>query len=435
MTSSVLPPTDRDPVRLRRLQGPPLAKEVTRYTRAELRDYLRDDPWLSNLAVNLWEYHTGQSELTTYPWDVSIPVADVCNARCPFCTSWYAGTRCLHLDEIDRFAAVLRHARLLCLGGHGEPLVHPEFDELGRRLTAILDPRCEAYIITNGVLIEKYFDVLCRCTKGYNISLNAATPATHHEVMHLGLDAFGRIIENVRKLIAFRDSGVPGVYVNLSFVVIEQNVHELVRYIELANALRVDRIYVRTLAPQQGVPHGLNYHLLPPYRHPQFPRFLADAREAVAKSKVPVTGDLDSLATPIFPAETQAKIDRDPPRFVAMADVLRDKEIRAQRPMPPPAPIKGQPSQELQDRDLGDPYGRTARFWCRAPYQCLYLNSFDFRVVPCCYMVQVPGFEPTYYDGSFDFFEIWNSPAMTTLRARLSDGPLLGNCRVCPPVY
>lgn len=59
----------------------------------------------------------------------------------------------------------------------------------------------------------------------------------------------------------------------------------------------------------------------------------------------------------------------------------------------------------------------------------------QYSMSPCCCMTSVPGFEPTHYDGSFDFFEVWNSPAMVELRQRLARGPLLGPSLRCPPVY
>ena len=67
-------------------------------------------PIIQNFAKNIWEFAKGKSMLTTYPWNVSIPVADLCNARCTFCTSWLDGRKVLDLDSIEIFEPVLRHA-------------------------------------------------------------------------------------------------------------------------------------------------------------------------------------------------------------------------------------------------------------------------------------------------------------------------------------
>ena len=37
--------------------------------------------------------------------------------------------------------------------------------------------------------------------------------------------------------------------------------------------------------------------------------------------------------------------------------------------------------------------GREPRFACKAVYYNLYINEFFYRVNPCCYMVNVPGYD------------------------------------------
>ena len=81
--------------------------------------------------------------------------------------------------------------------------------------------------------------------------------------------------------------------------------------------------------------------------------------------------------------------------------------------------------------DGQNPFNRSARFACKAVYNNLYLNEMYFRIVPCCYMTVVPGFEEIRFDGSVPFMDAWNSPAMVELRRRLNDGPLFGACKKC----
>src|SRR5689334_14540852 len=144
---------------------------------------------MQNFAASVWEYAHGATELTAYPWNVTIPVADLCNARCTFCTSWLDGRKVLDLDQLDRFEAVLKYALFIGLVGHGEPLAHPRFDELCDRLAQLRDPMSNVYTITNGFFLEKWRDHLKRINLySYSVSLNAATSETHDIVMGLGKD-------------------------------------------------------------------------------------------------------------------------------------------------------------------------------------------------------------------------------------------------------
>ena len=78
------------------------------------------------------------------------------------------------------------------------------------------------------------------------------------------------------------------------------------------------------------------------------------------------------------------------------------------------------------------PYGREAPFDCGFVYQQFISTQLTFRIVPCCYISDVPGHKPVVFDGTEPFMAYWNSPAFVALRRWLRDGPLLDNCKTCP---
>ena len=82
--------------------------------------------------------------------------------------------------------------------------------------------------------------------------------------------------------------------------------------------------------------------------------------------------------------------------------------------------------------DGTNPLGRIPRFACKAVYSAFYVDKFFYRLVPCCFMTEVPGFKEVRLDGEVTFEEAWNSPAFVELRRRLVEGPLFGACRRCP---
>ena len=401
------------------------------------------DPWLRNYALNVHEYQQGATRLASLPWNVTIPIVDYCNASCVFCTSWFSGIGHLRIEEMERMRPLLASARQLGLQGHGEPTAHPHFEEILLRLREILDPRCEVYIISNGVLLGRYLEALRSINvKSFNLSLNAASPATHNEVMGMGLRAFDRVCETIRRLVRLREQEDPGITIHLSFVVVNQNLAEAGAFIRLANELGVNSAILRTLSPQEGLNQRLNYHTLPAYRHPNFESLRQEAAAEMARSQVAVQGSPESWAAPIFSPELEEQIRRDPPALVSRAEARQwARQRRQQEGLPQPCTGKGAPLANHRQilarsaQDGGNPYERQPRYGCHFPYYNLNLTSFNYQIVPCCYMGQVPGFEPLGFGGENHLQELWNSPALLELRRSLGEGPLLKHCRRCPPVF
>lgn len=425
-----------------------LLRRLPHVEKQEIIKEYEGDRWLCNYFLNLWEYLKGEESLTSYPYNVTIPIADVCNARCTFCTSWLEGTRILAVDEVDKFAEVLSYARVVGIAGHGEPLCHSHFDEVLSGIAAHLDPRCTAYLITNGVFLGKHGRALQKVhVTTYNISLNAATSNTHDLVMGLGPDAFDAVIDSVRDLIRRRDTENPNLEVNISLVINRDNIHELADFVELGNQLGVNRIYLRTLSSQGQLPPGLNYHRLPPYLHPKFTEYVEAAKAAIAVSHAKIVTDMESWSAPVFLAPLEKLIAIQAPSEMDRKEALHDLSVREHyarfygayaEKSGSGEPIAQVPNDsafasEIDSMDDdSNPFNRLARLHCSFVYNDFIINDFNLRLIPCCYMAQVPGFDIVRYDGSRPFFEYWNSPAFRTMRRRLREGPLYGACKRCP---
>jgi MoaA/NifB/PqqE/SkfB family radical SAM enzyme len=549
-----------------------LERSAHLFTKDEFIALAPNKPILQNFSASIWEFAHGSTELTSYPWNITIPVADLCNARCTFCTSWLDGRKVLDLSQLGRFAPVLRNALFIGLVGHGEPMAHPRFDELCDRLAKMRDPLSKIYTITNGFFLEKWRGHLERINLySYSISLNAASAETHNVVMGLGPDAFPRIVNSIADLVEFGNTpNRDKVYVYITMVVTQQNIAEIPAFVELGNRLGVAGIWFRSLLPQANLIPGLNYHLLPPYLHPDFERLRRSAVAAIQASEVPVQADPGVWGQKIFSDALEQQIRLKPPPTVSREQALRDRELRQRneylyrqekgifrgRPLErdstsdvkwsngrltfatPRAsgayaaavavthPGEGEQQfsveadvacesgivglglldvtkNEWLDRvfiepgatqravlrttangqqiqlvihngggdnipargslgavainvegigqslpiewgtlvvhnaadpldDGTNPLGRQPRFACKAVYYNLYINEFFYRVNPCCYLQQVPGFEEVRLDGDMTFMDAWNSPGMVELRRRLKDGPLFGACVRCP---
>jgi pyruvate-formate lyase-activating enzyme len=411
-------------------------RRITRYPKSAVKKAFAKDRWLCNYMLNLWECETGADVLETYPWNIALPIADICNARCTFCNSWLAGTAVLKPEQLTPFLEVLPYARLIGIQGHGEPLANPHIETILDHISRVVDPRANGYIITNGIFLGKYLDKLLNsCIETYNISLNAVTEQTHDVVMGLGRNKIDSILDTIRKLVDFRDASRPDMKITISMVLTADNIHEAAAFVELGNALRVTRVYLRTLMPHSGdqvASGGLNYHLLSPNLAPEFAFHMEQALNAIEKSSIPVETQPDTWSTDALSPKLRSLADEGKIPFVRREDAVKNRDLRP-RHAANHAEKAGSGRQITYVDDLKfNPYDRSSPFNCRFVYQKLITTKLSLEMHPCCYMTDIPGYEPVVLNSDRPFMEQWNNPAFVHLRQRLRTGPLYQACATCP---
>ncbi|MBF0354364.1 MAG: radical SAM protein [Alphaproteobacteria bacterium] len=393
----------------------------------------RDDPVLINFQRNNWEFATRQTVLKSYPWDVALPIAHSCNAKCLFCDSWMHSKGLLEPAHLERLAPVIRYARYLGLQGHGEPLINPHLEELLAMIGRMRHPKCIVYIITNGRLLPRYRQILLDAgVVGFHVSLNAATPEVHDRMMSMGSGAFDIIVSEIKKLVAWRDAHDRRVAINLSMVVTAENIEDAPAFVRLGSELRANRLYFKTLNPTRATAGEgpLAYAKLPPYLHPSFQRLVEETRLAVASSKVQVEVSFDDWNHPVFLPEFEERL-RKGERFNALSRAEAMARYGTDKEPVPHLSFGLRTGSALTDGP--NPENRQPPFPCYFPYQTLNIFGCDFTMSPCCFMgSSVPGHEEVAWDGSQDFFTFWNAPAFVELRRSLALGPLFDPCKVCP---
>lgn len=396
-----------------------LEKQLVRASEAQVRRRYKDDPWLQNYVLNVWEKVHGRTELTTYPWHQALSLADLCNAKCEFCTYSLATSGLLHLDALPKVLKIAPYARTFIITG-GEATIHPQFREIISELGKAVDPRCFLNIISNGDRIGRFKEEFAGMNIGFCVSINAGTAGTHEEVMKMGAASFQRVIDNIRWLKSINK------YVSLSFVVTQQNIHEVPEFIDLCHDLQADKIYVRTMNHVQGIETILpNYIDLAPYHHPQFTKHRAKAIEAIGKSKIAIQSTPEQWSTPLL-VDWKGTFDLE-----TGADGLKTSDAKG-RTMTKGHALKA----ELLETDpgfldIGNPYNRASPFSCNLVYYSTSILDKPMRMYPCCFMARVPGYEEMGFNSSDNFFELWNSPALIELRRSLKDGPLYPACKTC----
>lgn len=393
---------------------------------ATLRAKLTGDPLQDNLVLNKWEFAHGVTVLKSLPWRLSIPFV-LCNARCEFCAAWLMKGNAKLDDLMMSLMPVIRHSYQLDLVGWGEPLIHPQFDQILEIIKKAADPRARIALTTNGTRLEEWIDRLLEANvMDYAISIHATNSQTHQDLMGLQPEDFDRVIQATKNLVA-RKADYPKVSVEMVLVITRQNIAEMPAFIAMCEGLGVDKINFRTLMPQENPREGLDYHRLPPYLHPEFESLKAAAMAAISRSRLPIKTDSDTWSRPVFSREWEPQLDMIPltPReergYIRLAEIKWD-ELGAGEPSA--APKEGRFTENV--------YGRSAPMYCPSPYTAFYANGFDRRVIPCVYMHKVPGHEFMHFKPSMTFDQVWNSPAMVAVRESLNAGPLMSTCLKCP---
>ncbi|MBK8479762.1 MAG: radical SAM protein [Proteobacteria bacterium] len=169
--------------------------------------------------------------------------------RVPFYPDELQGDRPMSLAEytalIDEFRALSPVAHpILVLSGGAEPLTFKPLPEL---IAYAAERGIRAQLYTSGIAMSRsdgaaFYDRLLQADF-IRLSLNAATAETYRREMRV--DAFDRVVENTRRLVARKRERGAATELRANFVAGPENVDELGRFADLAQELGLDRISVR----------------------------------------------------------------------------------------------------------------------------------------------------------------------------------------------
>ena len=236
-------------------------EHIRRYDREALRAHYLGQPvegadvW-ANYVVNLWEYEHGVEELTSYPWNITIPMTEVCNAICTFCSSpLVPSPKAFAVHEMEHFADALRYAVCISLQGLGEPLAHPQFEEIATEIKKHLNPVAHLEIITNGWLLSGHRWELLKSLRisHIQVSVNAATDQTHQIAMGSKPGTFDRVVANIENILADPDwrnlpETSPGL-LKVSMVVTRHSLPEVPQFLDLFVKKGVENFQLNALLP------------------------------------------------------------------------------------------------------------------------------------------------------------------------------------------
>jgi radical SAM protein with 4Fe4S-binding SPASM domain len=226
--------------------------------REEAMDSLR---WANVMAARK-SYEAGASRASEGPLEAFFEVAARCNLHCQMCAINYdsrylPGSKrppYLTPDLFQRLEPIFPSLNRAYLFGLGEPLLNKHLLDYLRTLSSA---GVEAWFNTNGTLIDddKAEALALAGASAITVSIDGVTPETY-ESIRVGAK-FSDVLRGIRSLVrASRIYGRPSV--DLSFVGMASNLHELPRLVDFAAEVGARGVHVEPLYSQ--IQHDLQEH-------------------------------------------------------------------------------------------------------------------------------------------------------------------------------
>jgi radical SAM protein with 4Fe4S-binding SPASM domain len=347
-----------------------------------------------NKRLNQWETYYQEEVLESKPIIIQFSTGTKCNLKCVFCIDREGTAAKSHKDlsfnDFLRLSEPLTLASTVQLYGWGEPFVNPDYEQMFNYITQNL-AGIAVYISTNGILLNhKWIQKLVSYGNcNINISLNAATPETYSLIMKG--NNFKEVINNIKNLNYARKKAKSKLSIDLSFVSIQQNIHELPKFVELAAELNAG-VVVQDLMIIEEKHKNLSLAYDP--EPDRVDRIFKLAQHKAVEKKVPITSfDANAYSSDYF-------------KFDDLSACCSNEEL------------------EMSSDLFSDIYPMPGI--CYDPWQKLMVGM-DGRVLPCCYSEMEMG---NLYQQTLS--EIWMGERYRYLRRTVNSPYPPRDCLNCP---
>ena len=189
----------------------------------------------------------GDTVLSFGPSSLNLLMIDTCNSKCIMCGHDYkefGSGDALTMEKIKTIYSHLDMQQIIevIYGGGGEPFLNPELAPIAA-YTRELCPTVQHTVLSNFIYGDRAtYASLLKSRTNFLVSVNAASPEVFKIIS--GMDAFDKVISNIRTVISLRKELRAIVGISLSIILMKQNVEELCDFVRLANDLGVDGVKV-----------------------------------------------------------------------------------------------------------------------------------------------------------------------------------------------
>ncbi len=192
-----------------------------------------------------------RAKLQARPLRIHLEVNDTCNLNCRMCArqsdDFPRNRGEMDIEVVQRLVPWFEYAGYVGLAGNGEPFLHSRIFEIIEMITAT---GAVPSIVTNATLLDKErVDTLIQSPPVLLLaSIDGATSETY-EYIRKGAD-FNKVVAQLRYLEEQkRQRGVSFPVLNFVVCVMEQNVRELSRIVELAHSVGATLVIAQNILP------------------------------------------------------------------------------------------------------------------------------------------------------------------------------------------
>lgn len=182
-----------------------------------------------------------------FPLYVEIGLTNRCNHRCVFCAlDWFEKKPIdIKTDVIKRTLGEMAECgvKSVMFAGEGEPLMHKDVSEI---VTHAKLQGLDVAITTNGALFdrEKLAKILPSLS-WVRFSVDAGTPLTYKKIHRGGSKDFEKVLTNLREAVEIKRRDNLPVVIGIQFLLIPDNLDDLVPFIELFKEIGVDNVQIK----------------------------------------------------------------------------------------------------------------------------------------------------------------------------------------------
>lgn len=211
-------------------------------SKVKLLYFLLRIPFDGRRSLNRGKYQmaVGRTEWINFiPPIFSVTISSSCNLRCPNCYYVLLGGENAFqgggMIKVEDFRAIIdkygKYVELVSMTG-GEALAHPHLDQL---VEIVKNAGIQASVSTNGVYIQRKIETL-KAFDNVNVSLDGYDYESFDRYRGGTPEEFDRILHGLEML---RQNQIP---FSNSFVLSEENVHEVESMLELAHVTKPNRV-------------------------------------------------------------------------------------------------------------------------------------------------------------------------------------------------